>query len=110
MTLPKDPKSTVKMTLLRFTFALTVTVTVGFSFGWYTTQYISQNYSGVDTVSVMDTVWATGPEAQSAVIIPQTITFYDTLVIPRFETLRDTIRVRPILVTPPRPWKSNGRP
>lgn len=105
MTLPKDLKPTIKMTLLRFTFALTVTISVGFSFGWYTTQYITQNYGEAH----VDTVWAAGPEAPPE-IIPQTVTFYDTLVIPRYETWTDTIEVGPILVTPPRPWKSDGRP
>lgn len=80
--------------------AVTLTLSVSFSFGWYQTQNYFQSREldspGVTTITHIDTF-----------AVPQTVTFYDTIGV--YKVYSDTIVVTPE-DEPPRPWGSRGRP
>lgn len=85
-------------------FAVTLTLSLSFSLGWYTTE----NYFSKDpepTYAVMETIRVTHIDTFS---VPQTITFYDTVMVPKIHVFRDTVLFQ--FPLPPRPWKSEGRP
>lgn len=128
--LPKDIKKRKARPWVSMLIKVTITMSIGFSFGWYTTEYhitnrviavtdtlyveaepetvivshVYQPAATLDTVTVVHTIIDT-------VTVPKTITFYDTIAVHKRVTHIDTIYAGPPApYTPPRPWGTRGRP
>ena len=96
------PKKTVLLSIGKL-LAVTLTLSVAFSFGWYQTQNYFNNPTGSDmdslsTYTHIDTM-----------VVPQTVVFYDTIGV--YKVYTDTLTVEPLEdPLPPRPWGTKGRP
>jgi len=96
------PKKTVLLSIGKL-LAVTITLSVAFSFGWYQTQ----NYFNATTGPDMDSL-STYTHIDT-MVVPQTVVFYDTIGV--YKVYTDTMVVEPpIEDLPPRPWGTLGRP